>query len=62
MNLIIHRGTHEIGGTCVEITTDETRIIIDLGMPLADPRDKKKKLKENGPWPLAESCHDSFWL
>ena len=46
MNLIIHRGTHEIGGTCVEIVTNETRIIIDLGMPLADPRDKKKRLKE----------------
>lgn len=46
MNLIIHRGTHEIGGTCVEITTCETRIIIDLGMPLADPQDKKKRLKE----------------
>ena len=45
MNLIIHRGTHEIGGTCVEISTDEARIIIDLGMPLADPRDKTKKLK-----------------
>jgi ribonuclease J len=46
MKLVIHRGTHEIGGTCVEIATDETRIIIDLGMPLADPRDKKKKLNE----------------
>jgi ribonuclease J len=46
MNLIIHRGTHEIGGTCVEIATDETRIIIDLGMPLSDPRDKTKKLKD----------------
>lgn len=45
MNLIIHRGTHEIGGTCVEIATDHARIIIDLGMPLADPRDKTKKLK-----------------
>ncbi len=46
MNLIIHRGTHQIGGTCVEIATGETRIIIDLGMPLSDPRDKKKKLKD----------------
>ena len=46
MNLIIHRGTHEIGGTCVEIATDGgARIIIDLGMPLSDPRDKAKKLK-----------------
>lgn len=46
MRLIIHRGTHEIGGSCVEVATDGTRIIIDLGMPLSDPRDKKKKLKE----------------
>ncbi len=46
MKLTIHRGTHEIGGTCVEIATDETRIIIDLGMPLSDPGDKKKRLKE----------------
>ena len=46
MNLIIHRGTHEIGGTCVEIATEETRIIIDLGMPLSDPRDKAKKLRD----------------
>lgn len=45
MNLIIHRGTHEIGGTCVEIATDEARIIIDLGMPLSDPRDKAKRLR-----------------
>lgn len=36
MKLIIHRGTKEIGGTCVEIKTDKTRIIIDFGMPLSD--------------------------
>lgn len=35
MNLTIHRGTHEIGGSCVELTTAaQSRIIIDLGMPL----------------------------
>jgi len=45
VNLIIHRGSHEVGGTCVEIATGEARTIIDLGMPLADPRDKSKKLK-----------------
>ena len=43
MNLTIHRGTHEIGGNCVEVCSGQTRIIIDLGMPLADPKDKKKK-------------------
>ena len=34
MQLTIHRGTHEIGGNCVEIATDSTRIILDVGMPL----------------------------
>jgi ribonuclease J len=34
MNLTIHRGTHEIGGSCVELRTGNTRIIIDAGLPL----------------------------
>jgi len=34
MYLTIHRGTHEIGGSCVEISTATTRIIIDVGLPL----------------------------
>lgn len=46
MQLIIHRGTHEIGGSCVEAATSRARIIIDLGMPLADPRDKTKRLRD----------------
>ena len=36
MKIIIHRGTKEIGGTCVEVKTDKTRIVIDFGMPLVD--------------------------
>jgi ribonuclease J len=36
MNLKIHRGTNEIGGSCVELLTDNTRIIVDLGMPLVE--------------------------
>jgi ribonuclease J len=36
MNFKIHRGTKEIGGSCVEIWTDTTRIVIDIGMPLVD--------------------------
>ncbi|TAN60823.1 MBL fold metallo-hydrolase [bacterium] len=35
MQLIIHRGTHQIGGTCVELRSGKTRIILDYGMPLA---------------------------
>lgn len=38
MKLIIHRGTEEIGGTCVEVKTDKTRLVIDFGMPLVDAR------------------------
>ena len=34
MQLIIHRGTKEIGGSCVELKTANNRILIDFGMPL----------------------------
>ena len=36
MRFIIHRGTKEIGGSCVEIWTDNKRIVIDIGMPLVE--------------------------
>lgn len=36
MNLTIHRGTHEIGGSCVELESNGSRIVIDLGMPLVN--------------------------
>ena len=35
-NVIIHRGTHTIGGSCIEILSGTHRIILDLGMPLMD--------------------------
>jgi ribonuclease J len=34
MHFKIHRGSHEIGGSCVEIWTEKTRILVDFGMPL----------------------------
>ncbi len=30
----IHRGADEIGGSCVEVWTENTRILLDFGMPL----------------------------
>ena len=36
MKFKIHRGTKEIGGSCVEVWTDTTRIVLDFGMPLID--------------------------
>ena len=34
MKVIIHRGTHQIGGVATEIKTDKTRIMIDMGEEL----------------------------
>ena len=36
MQIIIHRGTHQIGGCTAEIRTDSTRILIDFGAELPD--------------------------
>ena len=37
MRVCIHRGTKQIGGTCVEIEASESRIVVDLGLPLDAP-------------------------
>jgi len=34
MRVCIHRGSHQIGGSCVEVEQDGKRILIDLGLPL----------------------------
>lgn len=34
MKIVIHRGTNEIGGTCIEVTAGATRLVLDLGLPL----------------------------
>lgn len=51
IQLIIHRGTQEIGGSCVELKTNNNRILVDLGLPLVssqkdqplDPKILEKK-------------------
>jgi len=37
MTFTIHKGASEIGGSCVEVCTAKTRIILDIGMPLMNP-------------------------
>ena len=37
MKICIHRGSREIGGTCIELYEGDTRIILDVGMPLVRP-------------------------
>lgn len=34
MEIVIHRGTHQIGGCATEVRTDRTRILIDFGSEL----------------------------
>ena len=34
MRIRIHRGTKEIGGTCIEIEAQGKRVVLDVGLPL----------------------------
>jgi ribonuclease J len=34
MRICIHRGAHQIGGSCVELESQGQRLLLDLGMPL----------------------------
>ncbi len=36
MELTVYRGSNQIGGTCVELKSGSSRILVDLGMPLND--------------------------
>jgi len=35
MQAIIHKGSHEIGGTCIQISSGNTTILLDVGLPLS---------------------------
>jgi ribonuclease J len=37
VKLIIHRGAKQIGGSCIEVSTATTRLILDIGSPLEKP-------------------------
>ncbi|OFX38807.1 MAG: hypothetical protein A2X08_08830 [Bacteroidetes bacterium GWA2_32_17] len=47
MVIIIHRGTNQVGGSCIEVYTEQARIIFDVGEELPDkfqPEREKKLL------------------
>lgn len=44
MRINIHRGTHEIGGSCVEIESSGKRLLIDIGLPLDAEANNRKYL------------------
>lgn len=51
MILTIHRGSKEIGGSCIELQSDNSRILIDFGLPLVDENrqqiDSRKIIKQS---------------
>lgn len=36
LNLTIHRGSDQIGGTCIHVATENTSLLLDVGAPLSD--------------------------
>ena len=41
MRIRVHRGTKEIGGTCIEVEAQGKRLALDLGLPLDAPGDEE---------------------
>jgi len=50
MELIIHRGAHQIGGNCLEIRYRDAAILVDVGLPLDSNSDEP--LETHQPQPL----------
>ena len=50
----IHRGTKEIGGSCVEVWTESTRILLDFGMPLVEKNGKEFNFDKYKTWTSKE--------
>ena len=50
IKFIIHRGSHQIGGNCVELVAPNSRILIDCGLPLDyddQALETQKEIREN---------------
>lgn len=48
MQVVIHRGAHQIGGCCTEIRTQQSRILIDFGDELPEPGQVSQPLELEG--------------
>ena len=50
LQFIIHRGSHQIGGNCVELVAPNSKILIDCGLPLdydEQTPETQKEIREN---------------
>ena len=62
MKIIIHRGTHQIGGIATEIQTENTRILIDMGDELSlDPDFVSSPLNITGATDANGNCEAVFF-
>jgi ribonuclease J len=46
MQVTIHRGTRQIGGSCVEVSCGTDRILLDLGLPLTLPGEPSPQINK----------------
>jgi len=46
MQLTIHRGNNEKGGSCIELQSGSSRILLDFGVPLLNTNGKAFNFKE----------------
>jgi len=61
MQITIHRGTEEIGGSCVEIESGEMRIFIDAGLPLDDSPAKLPASIHEADAVFVSHCHQDHY-
>lgn len=54
MQITIHRGSHVIGGSCVELRSDTSRILLDFGMPLVSKDGMKFNIDNYANIPIQE--------
>ena len=64
MRARIHRGAHEIGGSCVELEADGCRLVLDVGRPLSMYIGRNEVLLtlelEFDPWATAAAVVDAI--
>jgi ribonuclease J len=46
MRVCIHRGSKQIGGSCVEVESGGQRLLVDLGLPLDAEEDGSQYLPQ----------------
>jgi ribonuclease J len=50
LHIIVHRGTRQIGGSIIELATENTRIILDIGEELPKSEDESEKTAAKYPY------------